>query len=144
MRSKFWTLPLEQLDQQEWEALCDGCALCCLQKLQDDETEEVWYTGIVCRYLDSKCHCKVYPQRHEKVENCVQLTRERVEDFHWLPQTCAYRLRSEQKPLPNWHPLIAGSRKKMVRKEQDVWAHAQATDDMVAEEDWQDWLIFKA
>ncbi|WP_119395547.1 YcgN family cysteine cluster protein [Salinibius halmophilus] len=144
MRSEFWTLPLSELDQQEWEALCDGCALCCLQKLEDDETNEVWYTGVVCRYLDSKCHCKVYDQRHEKVPNCVQLTQARIDEFHWLPQTCAYRLRAEDKPLPSWHPLLAGSRKKMVRKGQDVWAVAEVTDDMVPEEDWQDWLIFKA
>ena len=28
---------------------------------------------------------------------------------YWMPQTCAYRLLWEGKPLYDWHPLISGT-----------------------------------
>ena len=44
----FWqTVPLAEMDDAQWEALCDGCAKCCLVKLQDEETDEIVSTDIV-------------------------------------------------------------------------------------------------
>lgn len=106
----FWkTLALQEMSQSQWESLCDGCAKCCLIKLQDDETDEVAYTNIVCQYMDSSdCSCTEYERRNELVSNCVWLKPEMVDEFFWLPETCAYRLVAEGKDLFNWHPLVCG------------------------------------
>jgi uncharacterized cysteine cluster protein YcgN (CxxCxxCC family) len=108
---RFWEQKaLAEMTTEEWESLCDGCAKCCLHKLQDEDTEEVYYTKVVCRYMDDQCRCTEYQQRHELVPDCLWLQPEDVAEFHWLPVTCAYRLVAEGKPLADWHPLISGSR----------------------------------
>lgn len=105
----FWqTVPLADMNKQQWESLCDGCAKCCLHKLEDEEDGEVYYTKVVCRYMDDDCRCTEYQRRNELVPNCVWLKPEDVESFHWLPSTCAYRLVHEGQPLPSWHPLVSG------------------------------------
>lgn len=115
MSSHFWEKPLESLSEEEWERLCDGCGQCCLIKLQDDETDEIFATDVVCRFQDSETGtCSVYSRRTIEKPDCFVIERDNPEHFSWLPQTCAYRLRSENKPLPGWHPLIAGSRDAMV------------------------------
>lgn len=109
MRERFWELPLEQLDAQEWEALCDGCGLCCLIKLEDEDNGDIAYTDVACRYMDpEKCRCTVYPQRHQRVPDCVEVTLELARTASWLPATCAYRLRAHGEPLQPWHPLLSG------------------------------------
>lgn len=109
-REKFWeNKTLEQMSQPEWESLCDGCAKCCLHKLEDEETGEVFYTKISCQYMSEDCQCTVYQQRNELVPNCVWLRPENVEEFYWLPSTCSYRLIAQGEPLPSWHRLISGS-----------------------------------
>ncbi len=111
MGTRFWqSKRLDQLNQEEWESLCDGCGLCCLHKLEDEDTDEVYYTDIACRLLDQEtCRCGNYPQRQELVDDCLTLNVNDIANFHWLPSTCAYRLLAEGKPLFNWHPLISGS-----------------------------------
>jgi len=112
--SAFWERPLHSLSQAHWEALCDGCAQCCLIKLQDDETDEIFATDVVCRFLDAQSgHCGVYAERAIKKPECFVIERNNTEHYSWLPKTCAYRLRHENKPLPDWHPLIAGNREAM-------------------------------
>lgn len=106
---RFWEQKsLAEMDQQEWESLCDGCAKCCLHKLEDEDSGEVFYTKVVCRYMDEQCRCTEYQQRNVLVPNCVWLKPEDVAEFHWLPQTCAYRLVAQGKPLPDWHHLVSG------------------------------------
>lgn len=103
------TLELAQLDRQQWEALCDGCAKCCLHKLEDADTAEVYYTKVRCRYLDeSRCRCGDYPNRSTLVPHCIDLSTVEVASLAWLPSTCAYRLRAGGEPLPDWHPLVSG------------------------------------
>jgi len=106
--TNFWeTLPLDQLNQVQWESLCDRCGKCCVHKFIDDETDEVIYTKVACRLLDlNSCNCLDYIHR---TPECMVLTIDDLEEFKWLPSTCAYRLLSEQKPLPSWHPLLTGS-----------------------------------
>lgn len=114
---RFWEhKSLAELNQQEWESLCDGCAKCCLHKLEDEDSGEVFYTKVVCRYMDEDCRCTQYQQRHVLVPNCVWLKPELVAEFQWLPQTCAYRLVAEGKPLPDWHHLISGDIKSVHAK----------------------------
>ncbi|TXS92965.1 YcgN family cysteine cluster protein [Parahaliea maris] len=116
MADWFNTLPLEALDRQQWEALCDGCAKCCLHKLEDEDSGEVYYTKVRCRYLDEdNCRCSDYERRSVLVPNCVHLTVENSAEFDWLPSTCAYRLRAHGEPLPEWHPLVSGDRDSVHR-----------------------------
>jgi uncharacterized cysteine cluster protein YcgN (CxxCxxCC family) len=106
----FWeTKKLDELNKLEWESLCDGCAKCCVHKLQVEETGKIHYTCVACRMLDvNTCRCTNYQQRHELVPDCAMLSVNNPEYFEWMPETCAYRLIHEGKPLPHWHPLITG------------------------------------
>jgi len=106
----FWeTKTLEELSEDEWEALCDGCARCCMVKLEDIDTGERLDTRLACRLLDiGACRCSDYASRHAQVPDCVRLTPESVRALDWLPETCAYRLRAQGKPLYWWHPLVSG------------------------------------
>ncbi len=106
---KFWEKPLEQLTEAEWEALCDGCGKCCLTKLQDEDTGQLHYTRLVCKLIDLKtCRCSQYLERTRLVPDCLDLKRENLADIDFLPNTCAYRLRLNNQPLPSWHHLISG------------------------------------
>ncbi len=111
MTNKFWqTKQLDEMSQNEWESLCDGCGLCCLHKLEDEDTDQVYYTKVACKLLDlDRCRCTNYPQRQDLVSDCLVLTAKDIEKFHWLPSTCAYRLIADGKALLDWHPLISGN-----------------------------------
>lgn len=119
LRECFWELPLNELSPREWESLCDGCARCCLKKLQDAEAGEgggkLVYTRVVCRYLDQQqCSCTAYGQRDVLVPDCLVLDMSVLQaSVDWIPDTCAYKLRYQNKPLPEWHPLLSGSRERM-------------------------------
>ncbi len=106
----YWrTKTLEEMTRAEWEALCDGCARCCLLKLEDEDTGEIAYTDIACRLLDTgTCRCTRYRQRLRLVPECVDLTPRQVRRLGWLPSTCAYRLVAEGRDLAWWHPLVSG------------------------------------
>ena len=50
LRPRYWErVPLERMTRAVWEALCDGCGKCCLNKLEDEETGEVALTPLVAR-----------------------------------------------------------------------------------------------
>jgi hypothetical protein len=107
----FWEKPLPELSRAEWESLCDGCGKCCLHKLEDEATGEIHGTNVTCKLLDRQsCLCSNYRERKAIVPDCVRLTPALAGKLSWLPSTCAYRLRSEGKPLPDWHYLISGDR----------------------------------
>ena len=108
-QGKFWEQPLEQLDRAQWEALCDGCGKCCVHKLEDEDTGELVATNVACRLLDRRMgRCSDYKHRHAYVAECVRLTPKTARTLDWLPMTCAYRLRANDEPLPDWHYLISG------------------------------------
>lgn len=106
----FWReKTLEEMDRQEWESLCDGCGKCCLHKLEDEDTGEIHFTEVACRFLDpDTIRCGKYQVRQRFVGNCVVMSPELLHQLPWMPSTCAYRLLYEGKDLPNWHPLVAG------------------------------------
>lgn len=108
----FWkSKSLSELSREEWESLCDGCGRCCLNKIEDADTGRFLDTRAACRLLDLRtCRCRDYANRSTQVPDCVTLTTGNVAKLGWLPPTCAYRLRSEGKNLPWWHPLVSGRR----------------------------------
>ena len=120
--NKFWeNKSLAEMSQKEWESLCDGCGKCCLIKLEDSDTKELFYTDVACHLLDHKtCQCKDYENRKKLVDDCLQLEVNDVEDFKWLPQTCAYRLLHEGKELPKWHYLVSGDRNTLHKMNMSV------------------------
>jgi len=115
--TRFWEdLPLEQLDRAQWEALCDGCGKCCVHKLEDEDTGELHPTNVACRLLDTRTAlCSNYRNRHAFVPDCVRLTPARLRTIDWLPDSCAYRLIDEGRPLPGWHHLVSGDRESIHR-----------------------------
>ena len=120
LRPFFWQdYTIDELNTSEWEALCDGCGLCCLVKLEDEDTNEVVYTKLACTLLNCEtAQCQDYPNRKKHVPDCIQLTPDILRKIKWLPSTCAYRRRHEGKSLPKWHYLITGDREtvKLARK----------------------------
>jgi len=101
------------MNSQEWESLCDGCGLCCLEKIET-EAGEVYFTDVACRLLDTKtCRCKDYSNRSKKVKDCVKLSAKNTAAFDWLPATCAYKLIHNGKDIPAWHPLISGNKESV-------------------------------
>ncbi|EEX31691.1 MULTISPECIES: YcgN family cysteine cluster protein [Vibrio] len=140
MSQPFWeSKSLEQMTEQEWEALCDGCGKCCLHKLMDEDTDEIYYTNVACSWLNSKtCSCKDYPNRFTSGEECTKLTRDDIDDFTWLPHTCAYRLLAENQPIPEWHPLITGSKSAMHAAGESVRNKVVYEIDVV---DWEDHIL---
>lgn len=142
LRPGFWTIALERLTPAEWEALCDGCGKCCLNKLEDADTGEVFFTKVACRLLDGEtCRCANYPNRKSIVPECVVLTRRNIADIaYWMPESCAYRLRHDGKPLPDWHPLVSGDPESVHRAGQSVqgWTISELS---VDEDDWEDHII---
>ena len=140
---KFWEKkPLQEMSQTEWEALCDGCGKCCLNKLEDEDSGEVALTRVACRLLDdSTCRCVHYENRHEFVPDCIVLRPDNIEDhLYWMPQTCAYRLIHEGRPLYDWHPLISGRADSVHHAGVSVRG-ITVPEFEIAEEDWEDHLI---
>ncbi|SFR58299.1 YcgN family cysteine cluster protein [Litoreibacter janthinus] len=143
LRHKFWEkVPLKNMAPKEWEALCDGCGRCCLNKLEDDETMEIAFTRVACRLLDGDtCRCAQYDIRKQFVPDCVMLTPKNIDDIgYWMPPTCAYRLLNEGKALYDWHPLISGTAQSV----HDAGISVQGwtvPEFEVPEDEWENYII---
>ena len=135
------TKTLEQMTPEEWESLCDRCGQCCLHKLEDEDTHEVYYTSVACTLLDTNnCQCRNYSNRKQIVPECTTLAIKDIAHFHWLVPTCAYRLISKGRPLFDWHPLVSGSSESVHQAGISVRGWAQSENDL-AGDDLRDYII---
>jgi len=128
MKESFWeSKSLSEMSRDEWESLCDGCGHCCLVKLEDEDTNEIYATNVSCHLLDIEtCRCKDYEHRLDKVDMCLLLGPDKMELMKWLPEHCAYRLLSEGKKLQPWHPLMSGNSESVHKAVVSVKAFAQS------------------
>ncbi|MEM8958794.1 MAG: YcgN family cysteine cluster protein [Pseudomonadota bacterium] len=143
LRPKFWErVRLRDMNAAEWEALCDGCGKCCLNKLEDPDSGDVAFTRVACRLLDAEsCRCSNYPDRKRLVPECVVLSPASLPEVaYWLPATCAYRLLHEGRPLHRWHPLVSGDPESVHDAGESVrdWTVSEL---VVSEDDWEDYII---
>lgn len=143
LRPTFWeSVPLNKMTDDEWEALCDGCGRCCLNKLEDPDTGHVALTRIACRLLDNEsCRCAQYDIRHQFVPECIRMTSETIaKHAYWLPNTCAYKLLHEEKKLPDWHPLLTGTEQSVHAAGISVqgWSIPEFE---VPEDEWEDHIV---
>lgn len=138
----FWKAKtLEEMNQREWESLCDGCGLCCLNKLEDWETGEIAWTSVACRLLDGEsCRCTDYDNRQATVPDCIQLTPESVRELTWLPPSCGYRLVRDGEDLRWWHPLVSGDPETVHQAGISARGRTVAEQD-VDVEDFEDYLV---
>jgi len=138
----FWeAIPLEQMTPTQWESLCDGCAKCCLIKLEDEDTGDIAYTRLHCRLLDAEtCRCSDYDNRKASVPDCVILTPKNVAELKWMPRSCAYRLIHEGKPLPDWHHLRSHD-PALVHSDGHSIKDRTFSEDTVFEDDQMDWIV---
>ncbi|WP_262693664.1 YcgN family cysteine cluster protein [Kordiimonas aquimaris] len=136
----FWEeKSLTEMNRTEWESLCDGCGKCCLHKLEDDETGEIHYTDVACRFLDPETiKCGKYLTRQRYVGNCVVMSVDLLDKLPWMPSTCAYRLLYEGKPLYDWHPLVSGDPDSVHKARQS--AKGRSIDERIAG-DFEDHLV---
>jgi len=142
----FWrSKTLDQMSREEWESLCDGCAKCCLVKLEDEDTGEIEPTDVACRLLElGTCRCGDYANRKRKVSDCVILTPKNVGELRWMPSTCAYRLVHEGRDLYPWHHLVCGDRDAVHRAGASIKGRVVSERDVSDEElldhviDWLD------
>ncbi|EKE69662.1 MULTISPECIES: YcgN family cysteine cluster protein [Roseobacteraceae] len=142
-RPRFWeTVPLKKMTPEEWEALCDGCGKCCLNKIEDADTGEVFLTRVACRLLDDQsCQCGQYQIRKNLVPECIQLSPETIETHaYWMPVTCAYRLLWQGRELPDWHPLLTGDPESVHAAGVSVRGRT-VPEFEVDEDEWEDYII---
>jgi len=140
---RFWEeKSIGEMSETEWESLCDGCARCCLIKLEDEDTGELYTTGVVCRYLEfSDCSCQVYHERTRLVPDCVKVTQENIEQLYFMPQSCAYRLLSEGRSLPDWHPLLSGKRRSVSEAGIAICSFAIPEQELPEDADLEDYIL---
>ncbi len=139
----FWRRKsLAEMTDSEWESLCDGCGKCCLNKLEEEETDRTYYTDVGCRLLDGQsCRCVDYEHRQEKVDDCVRLTPESLKSITWLPPSCAYVLLGQGKDLYWWHPLVSGDPETVHSAGISVRGRVRASETTVPDEELEDYIV---
>ncbi len=140
-KQRFWEdKPLSDLTDEEWEALCDGCGKCCLLKLEDEDSAEIVFTNLCCRYFDlDTCRCSSYAERSTLVPDCLDLRSNLENCMPWLPKTCAYKMLAKGEPLAEWHYLISGDRNSVHEAGVSIRSYAQSEE--TASEDLNDHIL---
>jgi uncharacterized protein len=139
----FWrSKTLAEMTPAEWESICDGCGRCCLNKLEDEDTGQVFYTDVRCKLLDATtCRCTDYKNRSKVVADCIRLSPDNVHDIGWLPPTCGYRLLAQGRDLYWWHPLVSGDPDTVHAAGISVRGRTVISEEEVALEDYEDRIV---
>jgi len=139
MSKAFWKEKRPQdFTTEEWESICTRCGKCCQIKLQDEDSEDIFYTDLVCRYFDNEtCCCSQYKNRCTLVPACLKLTPENWNKIPWIPQECAYHILCQTGDLPDWHPLVTGH---PLSDEHSVKGKV-VSEALVPEDEWEDHII---
>jgi len=144
---KWWEeIDLKDMNQEQWESVCDRCGLCCLNKLKDQDSDDVFYTRVSCKLLDlEKCQCAMYSERKRIVKDCVQLTYKQLRNHahKWLPNTCGYKRLFEGDKLPEWHHLNTGSTDQMHELGKTAKSYNPISEYEMGENDYLDDFIIK-
>ncbi|AXA33459.1 YcgN family cysteine cluster protein [Francisella adeliensis] len=144
---KWWQeIELKDMDSQQWESICDRCGLCCLNKLQDDESDEIFYTRVSCKLLDTgKCQCSMYEKRKQIVPDCINLTYKQLKNHahKWLPNSCAYKLLLQGDDLPDWHHLNNDGSTEQMHAQKKSAKHFAISEYEMGEEDYLEDFIIK-
>ena len=141
LRKFFWEkYTLDQLNHDEWEALCDGCAKCCLLKIFDKK--KIFVTNISCSKLEiNSCRCSDYLNREKNVKGCIKLTKDNLaKNTKFLPSSCSYKLLSEGNPLPKWHHLISKDKESVHRISQSI-QDCCVSETSIDQENYQDHIV---
>lgn len=143
MSDRFWeTKTLTEMTRSQWEALCDGCAKCCLIKLEDEDDGQVYFTDVACALLDlNGCRCRDYPNRTKRVTACIKLSRDRIDDLWMMPPSCSYRRLHEGRGLPAWHHLISGDAQQVHAEGHSIAGRAFSETDIDDEAALEDRLV---
>ena len=141
LKKKFWEYKkLTEMNEEEWESLCDNCGKCCMIKLENFDTKSVNYTNISCKLLNiNNIKCTKYNKRQEIVSDCVKLTPENLELLNWMPKTCAYRRIHYGQKLLDWHPLISKNKNSTIESGNSVFGKI-ISENQVEEEDFIKYL----
>ncbi len=139
----FWRRKsLREMTDSEWESLCDGCGKCCLNKLEEEETDRTFYTNVACRLFDTEtCRCRDYKHRLDQVKDCVRLTSRNLSRITWLPPSCAYVLVAEGKDLYWWHPLVSGDPETVHTAGVSVRGKITASEVDVPDRELEDYIV---
>jgi len=139
----FWqTKKLSEMTTEEWESLCDHCGKCCLHKLEDEDTGDIYFTSVACKLIDlDTCRCTHYAERTKLVPECLDLKQYDFAEYDWLPATCAYRLLNAGEELPAWHPLLSKSTDSVQDAGVSISSYAIGESEVDDIEDLEDHII---
>ncbi len=77
-----------KLTKDALEKMCKKCGVCCHAKLKKGDTIYIFLSN-PCPYVTEENKCSVYPSRHEKRPDCLNL--EDAIKHEILPDCCGYR-----------------------------------------------------
>ncbi|TRW90856.1 YcgN family cysteine cluster protein [Candidatus Methylobacter oryzae] len=139
----FWEAKkLSEMSTEEWESLCDNCGKCCLHKLEDEDTGDIYFTSVACKLIDLEtCRCTRYAERTRLVPECLDLKQYDFNEYDWLPATCAYRLVNNGEQLPPWHPLLSKSSASVRKADVSISSYALRESEVDDIDDLEDYII---
>ena len=104
--------------------------------------DRLYFTDVGCRLLDGEtCRCRDYPNRRDRVDDCVKLTPKALPAIDWLPPSCAYRLVAEGKDLYWWHHLVSGDRDTVHAAGVSVRGRLSGTENEISDAQLEDHIV---